>query len=421
MAATGGFRPLIFISHSARKDRKAYDNLTIVRDHLIGAGFDVLIDETRIDGNEDWRNCINTWLAHCHGAIILLTKKALNSAWVQKEAAILSWRRSRSQPSEFKLLPVLLDTTAEEVKGTTGFSVLELTDYQALMNLEGLALARLLAARLEPLRQFELVTPRQLVEAKLAFQLQAAAAQPALLNTVIARLGEDSGGWEPNKDLAGRTARLLLQAPLSRVVSNDALEPLRGVLTRDAVQIVTEVLRASWIDMQTAAMFVEVTNKPEGKRAAALNGAETNFTELALFARANGGMDSWKIIQISDCTGEDQGGSYLAQAAAGLKACVNAANDAELLRRMRRYPKTRPILIVLPPIRKDMPLPDEDQINRLLQEYPACTYFVLSGSEPLAAGCLGNFVRLDPPLEEAIEQDARDDFGVLQSLIEGRV
>ena len=72
MAATGGFRPLIFISHSARKDRKAYDNLTIVRDHLIGAGFDVLIDETRIDGNEDWRNCINTWLAHCHGGQRLL-------------------------------------------------------------------------------------------------------------------------------------------------------------------------------------------------------------------------------------------------------------------------------------------------------------------------------------------------------------
>ena len=419
MPQDGGSRPLIFISHSARKDREAYDNLTIIRDHLIEAGFDVLIDETRINGNEDWRNCINTWLAHCHGAVILLTQKALNSPWVQKESAILSWRRSRSQASEFKLLSVLLGISDEDVNAKPAFGVLELSTYQGERNLSGLKLAKKLAADLEPLRQLTLTTPRQLVEAKLALQLQAVAAQPRLLEAVIARLGEDSGGWEPNKDLAGKTARLLLQAPLGRVVSSDALEPLEGILSEEAVQIVTRMLRASWIDMQTAAMFVQVTRMPEGKRAAALNGSEMNFTELALFTRASGGMDTWKVIQISDCTGEDQGGSYIAQAAAGLKSCVRARDQGELVRMMRLFPKTRPILIVLPPIKEQMPLPDEAQINRLLQEYPTCTYFLLSGSEPLAAGCLGSFVRLDPQLGQSAERDARECFGVLQSLIAG--
>src|ERR1700751_2884487 len=135
MAANGGFRPLIFISHSAREDPEAYASLVAVRDYLGQQGFHVLIDETSIEGNDEWRNCINTWLALCHGAVILLSKKALRSDWVKKEAAILSGRPWRSQPNEFKLLSVLFGTTAEEVKGTTGFNILELTDYQALMNL----------------------------------------------------------------------------------------------------------------------------------------------------------------------------------------------------------------------------------------------------------------------------------------------
>jgi TIR domain len=414
MAKASAFHPLIFISHSARRDREAYTNLTVVKKYLEKNGFDVLIDETRIDGGEEWRSCINTWLAHCQGAIILLTEKALNSAWVQKEAAILSWRKSRSTAQEFKLLPVLLGISAEDVKNSRKFGVLELVDYQDLMNLKGLALAKQLATLLESLRQLQLTTPRQLAEAKLASQLQAVAGQPALLNTVIARLKEDAGKWEPNKDLAGRTARLLLQAPLSRVVGSNALEPLKQALTREAMQIVVGMLRASWIDLLTAAMFVQVMARPEGTRAAALNGSELNFTELSLFARANGGIDDWKIIQISDRTGEDQSGSFVSQAAAELKSFALARDRDEMLRKLKRYSETRPILIVLPPIDDRMPLPDEGEINRLLQEYRSCTYFILSGAKPLAAGSLANFVRLDPQLGSTDERDAREDYDVLR-------
>jgi TIR domain len=90
--ANGAFRPLIFISHSARNDVETYKSLKIIKKYLDGKGFEVLIDETGIEGADPWNECINTWLAYCQGAIILLTPKALNSAWVQKEVAILSWR-----------------------------------------------------------------------------------------------------------------------------------------------------------------------------------------------------------------------------------------------------------------------------------------------------------------------------------------
>jgi len=65
-----------------------------------------------------------------------------------------------------------------------------------------------------------------------------------------------------------------------------------------------------------------------------------------------------------------------------------------------------------------MPPPDEGEINRLLQEYPSCTYFVLSGAKPLAAGSLANFVRLDPQLGSTDEQNARDEYAVLQMLMQ---
>jgi hypothetical protein len=417
MATQGAFRPLIFISHSARNDADAYANLTVLKNHLTKNGFDVLIDETRITGGEDWRECINTWIAYCHGAIILLTEKALGSAWVQKEAAILSYRRSRTPGNEFKLLPVLIGTSAADVQNSQKFGVLELVDYQDLMNLKKLPLAKKLAALLEPLRGLEPTTPRQLAENKLAGLLLAPSVQPDLLKAVIARLGEDTGGWRPDKDLAHRTAMVLLQAPLQRIADTYALQPLNGVLTEQAMDQVIGMLRASWIDVMTAAKFAEVTARREGTRAAALNGEEKDFTERSLFARADGGNLDWKFIELSDRTGEDQGGSFLKQVQAEAMKRTRARDQAEMLRIIRIYAKTTPFLIVLPPIGKNAPLPDEAEIDRLLQEYPPCTFFILSGSTALAPDCLKKFVRLEPQLGANDENNAFSNFNALQMQI----
>jgi TIR domain len=413
MATQGAFRPLIFISHSARNDADAYANLTIIKNHLVENGFDVLIDETRITGGEDWRECINTWLAYCHGAIILLTEKALKSDWVQREATIAAFRRSRTPGSEFKLLPVLLGISANDMTNSQKFGVIELADYQALMNLKDLPLAKKLAELLEPLRSLQPTTPRQLAENKLAGLLLAPSVKPDLLNVVIARLGVDTGGWRPDKDLASRTAMALLQAPLQRIVDTDALQPL-DVLTEQAMDQVVGMLRASWIDVMTAAKFVEVSTRPEGTRAAALNGNEKDFTERSLFARANGGDLDWKFIELSDRSGEDLGGSFLKQARAEIKKVTRAKDQAGMLKAIQTYTKTKPFLIVLPPIDENAPLPDEAEIDRLLQEYPLCTFFVLSGPTALAPDCLKKFVRLEPPLGADDESNAFSNFNVLR-------
>jgi len=412
MATNGASRPLIFISHSARDDPEAYKNLGIIRDRLKNDRFEVLIDETSIEGGDPWNEHINTWIAYCHGAIILLTQKALKSAWVQKEAAILSWRRSRSRSDEFKLLPVLFGASAEDVKSSAKFGVLELADYQALMKLRELPLAEKLATLLEPLRGAQITTPRQLAENKLANLLQGVSAP--LLQDVINRLGEDAGGWKPDKSLANSTAMFLLQASLKRIADANALQPLTGVLPATALKTIVAMVRASWIDVLIAARFMEVAAMPEGMRAAALNGTEPQFTERSLFSRANGGASDWKYIEISDRSGEDQGGSFIGQIDAWCKRNRLGKDREAFLRVIKINVQTAPFLIVLPPLGEQIPPPDEDELDRLLQTYSPCTFFVLTGLTALAPERLRRFVRLDPQLEHAAESMARDYFAALR-------
>jgi hypothetical protein len=63
-------------------------------------------------------------------------------------------------------------------------------------------------------------------------------------------------------------------------------------------------------------------------------------------------------------------------------------------------------MIVLPPIVEHMSPPDEDEVDRLLQAYPLCTFFILSGPVPLPADRLKKFVRLDPKLGPDDESSA---------------
>src|SRR3954469_15485232 len=144
-------RPIVFVSHSARGDPDSHASLKAIEAQLKKAGFDVLLDETRLKGGEPWRNCLHTWMGHCHGAILLLTPKALQSPWVLKEATILSWRNSLSAPGEFLLVPVLLGISPNELAANTVFAPLNLQEVQAIKGLKGAALAKALVALFEPL------------------------------------------------------------------------------------------------------------------------------------------------------------------------------------------------------------------------------------------------------------------------------
>ena len=110
----------LFVSHSSRLDDvddhglPLQHNWQLLADtcNAIRARYDerveVLVDKQGLLPAQKWNHELNLWLAECHVAIILFSKRAIEkSLWVAKEATILSWR-AELEP-DFKLIPVMLD------------------------------------------------------------------------------------------------------------------------------------------------------------------------------------------------------------------------------------------------------------------------------------------------------------------------
>ena len=67
-------RPILFISHSAYGDPSAQRTLARLQQAL-KVDFEILLDRDRLKGGDDWRNYLHTWMGHCDGAILLLSRK----------------------------------------------------------------------------------------------------------------------------------------------------------------------------------------------------------------------------------------------------------------------------------------------------------------------------------------------------------
>lgn len=110
----------LFVSHSSRLDdvehrwtrddrnwRLLEDTCKAIRQKY-GDRVEVLVDKEGLVPGDKWNHQLNCWLAECHVAIILFSKRAIEkSDWVAKEAAILSWRAELDE--NFTLIPVLLE------------------------------------------------------------------------------------------------------------------------------------------------------------------------------------------------------------------------------------------------------------------------------------------------------------------------
>ncbi|HRD90187.1 MAG TPA: toll/interleukin-1 receptor domain-containing protein [Accumulibacter sp.] len=136
----------LFISHSSRlrpvdaDDDQARQNWQLLQNvcKVLKTEYDdrieILVDYEGLHPGDDWERRLNEWLAECHAAIILFSRRAIDeSNWVKKEAAILSWRAGREP--DFKLFPVLLDqqTTPDDLESGF-FGTLRITRTQCVPN-----------------------------------------------------------------------------------------------------------------------------------------------------------------------------------------------------------------------------------------------------------------------------------------------
>jgi hypothetical protein len=114
-------RVRVFISHSAR-DGEAQTVRLAVRDALTSEAnqgrYAVLMDDFTQEPGDAWRTRINLWLGSCDAAVVVVSKRALQSTYVAFELSVLGYRRWHAQRegSDFRIIPVLVDVTMPEVE-----------------------------------------------------------------------------------------------------------------------------------------------------------------------------------------------------------------------------------------------------------------------------------------------------------------
>lgn len=117
----------LFISHSS-KTEKARQLRDTIAQHLDNqARIDVLLDQDLRPG-ERWRAKLDKWLAECDGGVILFSQDAVESAWVLKEAQILTWRKAVNE--RLILIPVLLEPVQTKVTKMDDWAPVKIDEIQ---------------------------------------------------------------------------------------------------------------------------------------------------------------------------------------------------------------------------------------------------------------------------------------------------
>ena len=74
---------------------------------------ETLIDRTTLEAGGNWRSTINTWLAICDAALILIHPDSVKSQFCQYEWAVLSHRRDMQE--KFLVIPIFLHVKPNDI------------------------------------------------------------------------------------------------------------------------------------------------------------------------------------------------------------------------------------------------------------------------------------------------------------------
>jgi hypothetical protein len=122
----------VFVSHSSRDDEFTVAFVQALRDSLGiqegGDASEVQVDRVDLRPGDEWRSVIYHWLAECRAAVVLLSRAALESAWVRREVNILLWRHALGDPIE--IITAYLDDIGSDDLRKAGIG--DLTELQLI-------------------------------------------------------------------------------------------------------------------------------------------------------------------------------------------------------------------------------------------------------------------------------------------------
>lgn len=415
----------LFISHSSRLDEDDEDsndpqknpNLKLLLDVIddikqtYGDTIEILVDKDKegLPAGGDWEKRLNEWLAECHAAIILFSRRAAdNSNWVKKEAVILNWRNEIDP--DFKLLiPICIkgQTTPEDLEAGI-FATLRLAKNQAIRHAETSAqiideIQKALGNK-DSLQQFLQQTPFDQLEAVISELLIRNTAGNTLESIWQKIKGSDKPAWHPNSEIkfANALTRYLLRDS-GECFSHFQLiiDKIRPKVPEDDAKQALECIRSLWVDAKAAGC---IPHAKVHKKFLALNGKYIpNYTFRRYCERVWPLTDLYTTVPT---TKTDEPG-LLDEIRAKFRKHDPELTPDECDKKINEY--SRQVVVLLPALDQNGKgsLDDGRMRTMLRNKYPNAIFIIGTG-EKLPKTISSDIFLVEPELDIALEKKSKN-------------
>lgn len=411
----------VFISHSATGEPET----ELLRDELAAAlrtEFDVRVDRDDLEPGDMWRSKINWWLGGCHAAVVLLTPKALDSAYVFYELSVLASR------ADVWLFPVLLggvdDKTLKDKKQLEPTLVRERNgiidsrdvDESDLVGLDDAERARRKRARLVEFIKNALLakqdkmggsTPADEQSDGIAGHLEGLRSRPARASRHLTDLDPQADTWEQGGDIIVKLSHRLMSAGVDGAAS--VLANMIDDIGAEAVLDIFGRVATSWVDLKAAGYVKSTATAADlARRALAVNGKKALIAKLYV-QRASGRSFrfNWSVAESSGVLSEAAPDDLKAQVEASLRAALNVKPTRSLDAELKNFERImrEPVFVTLQAAGVNSKMMEE-----LRKAFPTVTFFFLAGRDPAHKGALEgvNVEFISPELEEGFEENFCD-------------
>ncbi|HVG24517.1 MAG TPA: toll/interleukin-1 receptor domain-containing protein [Thermoanaerobaculia bacterium] len=386
-------RPRIFISHHAADDSAL---LWRVHDALSDAGFDVLMDQARLKLGSDWRNEIYTWIQQAHGAVVLLTPKALTSDWVKFELAALA---SRHVLGGLDLAPILAAVDPSVLR-TKPFEPYDLARIQAatIDTSAADAIDRLLDL-FRPLLIRISETPIDVLTTRVANELPS---DIYILERAARELRAQGVVDAPMVALSFFHADVeTVPAAIREVAAG------RG-MSRTQIERILEIVTPFWIAPQAITELAREAATPGSPhRILLVNTGDQHIGAMYVKRAALQYPMEWALVTLTAAGGDDPVGDMQGEIRKYFRDLQPYGDDAELDGYINDFSATTPVLVVLPATAR------LQRIAELRDIYPNCIYVRLSGTDipDDATLRLQQSIVLEPRLASEREKTIRIEYG----------
>jgi hypothetical protein len=411
----------IFVSHSSKDVALTTDVCQALAspnpggaEYKAAVGLDVLADYARLQDGAPWPKQLHEWLAKSHAGLILLTKDALASDWVLKEATILTWRQSLDDSFKVFIAYDKTVVTADSLKSYR-YGPLSIPTIQRIDSLDA---ATIVARVRQGVGSTPTVTPFEQLVQELA-TLMTDHVKSYTIRVLAERLRVEPPAWDPQRSgdqqYLEEIARRLLGESLGGFKGvHELIAELARTVQVEPLENILNLVAPYWVDVEAAGRLRTLAaRKPPP--AAALNASVPLHSGKMYVSRAfNMGRD----VLVPEIAGGNAGQTAQEIAAQILRWCRardmadESASDEEV--KSALSDSLLPTYVVLPE------RIDPDVLDQLRREFETVIFVMSTGPRLEPDDRFADVDWLQPALDAAVEKRERASYNAAVQIINNK-